>query len=67
MMLKQSLEYIVPFSTRVREHIFSDRTSHILNIYKILNIDCFSIIDHVGSCSLRTFAQHFPTLIFFLS
>ena len=41
------------FSTRVRKHIFSDRTSHIFNLLQKSGhcrtscaIDCFSILDH---------------------
>ena len=44
------------FSTRVREHIFSDRTSHIFKHLQnsehcrtSCSIDCFSILDHAST------------------
>ena len=44
------------FSTRVREHMFSDRTSHIFKhlenseqCHTLCSNDCFSILDHAST------------------
>ena len=47
------------FFTRLREHIFSDRTSDILNIYKILNIAAVYALMTV--LAHRSRFHHLPT------